>query len=76
MTDKPDPIMILTTMPVFNYISFDLFEFYPNPNTEQLLAITGPTVRLAFAGEEDGISVLFRSEDMDIYTQTSPDCHY
>jgi len=33
MTDKPDPIMILTTMPVFNYISFDLFEFYPNPNT-------------------------------------------
>ena len=57
MTDKPDPIMILTTMPIFNYIAFDLFEFYPNPNTEQLLALSGPSVRLAFPGEDDGISV-------------------
>ena len=59
MTDKHDPIMILTTMPVFNYFSFDLFEFYTNPNTEQLLAITGLCVRLAFAGEDDSISVNF-----------------
>ena len=50
MTDKPEPIMIVTNMPVYNYISYDLFEFYPNPTTEQLLAVPGEQLRLSFPG--------------------------
>ena len=49
-TDKPDPIMIITNMPIFNYVTYDLFEFYPNPTTEQLINIPGDTLRLAFPG--------------------------
>ena len=52
--------MILTTMPVFDYISYNLFEFSPNPNTEQLLALSGKYLNLAFEGEDnDSISVNF-----------------
>ena len=52
MTDKPDPIMIVTNMPVYNYITYDLFEFYPNPTTEQLLSVPGEKLRLSFPGED------------------------
>jgi hypothetical protein len=58
MTDKPDPIMIVTSMPIYDYITFDLFEYFPNPNTEQLLSTTGEKLRLAFEGDK-GISVNF-----------------
>ena len=50
MTDRPDPIMIITNMPIFNYITYDLFEFYPNPTTEQLINVPGDVLRLAFPG--------------------------
>ena len=50
MADKPDPIMIVTNMPIFNYVTYDLFEFYPNPTTEQLINVPGDTLRLAFPG--------------------------
>ena len=51
MTDKPDPIMIVTSMPIYNYLEYNLFEFYPNPNTDQLLSATGEEIRLAFQGD-------------------------
>ena len=48
-TDKPDPLMIVTSMPIYNYIEFDDFnEFYPNPTTEQLLSVPGKSLRLQF----------------------------
>ena len=50
MTDKPDPIMIITNMPIFNYVTYYLFEFYPNPTTEQLINVPGDILRLAFPG--------------------------
>ena len=50
MSDKPDPIIILTSMPVYNYISYDLFEIYPNPTSEQLFSIPKEKLRLAFPG--------------------------
>ena len=52
MTDRADPIMMVTSMPVYNYISYDLFEYYPNPTTEQLLYIPGQQLRLAFPGTD------------------------
>ena len=56
ISNKIDPIMIVTSMPVYNYITYDLFEFYPNPNTEQLLSVPGEKLRLDFPGTE-GIMV-------------------
>jgi len=50
ITDEPDDLMIVTSMPVYNYYSFDLFEFNPNPNTEQLLSCPGAQLRLVFPG--------------------------
>ena len=52
IADKSDAIMIFTSMPVYNYISYDFFEFYPNPSTEQLLSVPGETLRLAFPGSD------------------------
>ena len=52
ISDEPDDIMIVTSMPVYNYLSYDLFEFNPNPNTEQLLACSGDQLRLVFPGSE------------------------
>ena len=48
MADKPDPIMMVTSMPIYNYISHDLKEFYPNPSTEQLLYVYDDRLRLSF----------------------------
>ena len=48
ITDKADPIMILTSMPIFNYITYDFFECYPNPSTEQLFFVPGQILRLSF----------------------------
>ena len=39
IANREDPIMILTSMPINNYISYDHFEFNPNPYGEQLLYI-------------------------------------
>ena len=50
ITDKPEDLMIVTSMPVYNYFSYDLFEFNPNPNTEQLLSCPGNQLRLVFPG--------------------------
>ena len=52
MTDKPDPVMLVTSMPIYNYIAYNLFEFYPNPNTEQLLSVPGEELILAFQGTD------------------------
>ena len=51
ISDKPDDIMIVTSMPVFNLISFNLFSYYPNPNTEQLLNVPGAELNIAFPGD-------------------------
>ena len=39
ITDKEDDVFILTSMPMFNDLSPNKIEFYPNPTTEQLLSV-------------------------------------
>ena len=48
ITDKPDTIMLLTSFPIYNYLSYDLFEIYPNPTSEQLFSLSGERLRLRF----------------------------
>ena len=52
IADRSDAIMIFTSMPVYNYISYNFFEFYPNPSTEQLLSVPQEILTLAFPGTD------------------------
>ena len=40
ISDKEDDIFILTSMPMFNTITQNEIEFYPNPSTDQLLSVS------------------------------------
>ena len=52
ITDRPDSIMLLTCMPIYNYLSFDFVEFNPNPTSEQLLFLPGEKLRIDFRVDE------------------------
>ena len=52
ITDEPKDVMIVTSMPVYNYLAYDLFEYNPNPYTEQLLSCPGDQLRLVFPSIE------------------------
>ena len=66
ITDDPGEVMLVTSMPVYNYLAYDLFEFNPNPNTEQLLACPGEQLRLVFPGIN---SVFVNIETLNGYAQ-------
>ena len=51
ISDKEDDIFILTTIPMYNELSKNNKEFYPNPTTEQLLSVSGEKLRLKFFTE-------------------------
>jgi hypothetical protein len=73
VTDEPEDIMIVTSMPVYNYLSFDLFEFNPNPNTEQLLACSGDQLRLVFPGSESVmVNIITLNGHAEIYWKNDP----
>ena len=66
ITDEPYEVMLVTSMPVYNYLAYDLFEFNPNPSTEQLLACPGDQLRLVFPGKN---SVMVNIETLNGYAQ-------
>ena len=48
ITDKEDDIFIFTSIPTYNVINKDNYQFYPNPSTEQLLSVSVEKLRLKF----------------------------
>ena len=52
VTDSPEDVMLLSGMPLFNYISHDITEFYPTPGKEQLLSCSYDKLTLSFATEK------------------------
>ena len=73
VTDEPEDVMIVTSMPVYNYLSFDLFEFNPNPNTEQLLACSGEQLRLVFPGTESVmVNIIALNGHAEVYWKNDP----
>ena len=48
IVNSPEDVMLLTNMPLFNYISLNILEFYPTPGSEQILAATAQ-LKLRFA---------------------------
>ncbi len=48
ISDKTDDIMIITSLPMYNVIDPQNYQFYPNPSTEQLLSVSVDKLRLKF----------------------------
>ena len=48
ISDKPDNIFILTSLPMYNDVDQNTYQFYPNPSTEQLLSVSRDKLRLKF----------------------------
>ena len=74
MSDKSDPIFIVTNMPIYNYITYDLFEFYPNPTTDQLLAVPGERLRLSFPGTDSiMVNLVTLNGHAEVFWKSDPD---
>ena len=48
ITDKEDDIFILTSIPMYNVLNKDNYQFYPNPTSEQLLSVSVEKLKLKF----------------------------
>ena len=71
-TDRPEPIMIITSMPIYNYISFHIFEFYPNTFTEQLLSV-GDELSLAFQSNNSiSVNIITLAGNAELYWKNDP----
>ena len=73
ITDKPDPLMIVTSMPVYNHILYDIKEYYPNPTTEQLLSVSGERLRLSFPCTNSiMVDIITLNGHAEIYWKSDP----
>ena len=52
ITESSEDIIFIPSMPLCNFISYDMFEYYPTPGKEQLLAVPLNKLRLQFATEK------------------------
>ena len=69
--------MLLTNMPLYNYISFDMFEFYPTPGKEQLLSVAISQLRLEFATEKSIlVNIVSLTGEAEISWKNDPNTIY
>ena len=52
ITESSEDIIFIPSMPLCNFISYDMFEYYPTPGKEQLLSVALDKLRLQFATEK------------------------
>ena len=77
MTRSPQDIMLLANMPLFNFISHDLFEFYPTPGKEQLLSVAGERLRLQFATPKSIlVNLVTLTGEAEVFWQKDPTTVY
>ena len=77
IADSPEDVMLLTNMPLYNYISYDIFEFYPTPGKEQLLSVAGDQLRLQFATEKSIlVNIVTLTGKAEIYWRSDPTTIY
>ena len=48
ISDRSDNIMIITSLPMYNILNPQNYEFYPNPSSEQLLSVSVEKLKLKF----------------------------
>ena len=77
ITDSPEDIIFLPNMPLYNYISYDMFEFYPTPGKEQLLSVAGEKLRLQFATEKSIlVNIVTLSGEAEVWWKSDPSTVY
>ncbi len=77
IVDSPEDVMLLTNMPLYNYISFDMFEFYPTPGKEQLLSVAISQLRLEFATEKSIlVNIVSLTGEAEISWKNDPNTIY
>ena len=52
ITESSEDIIFIPSMPLCNFVSYDMFEYYPTPGKEQLLSVSLDKLRLQFATEK------------------------
>ena len=76
ITDKTDEIMIITTIPVYNMISNEKYEFYPNPSTEQLLSVNVDKLILSFPSSSIIANLVTLDGEANIAWENEPNTVY
>ena len=76
ISDKNEEIMIITTMPVYNIISNDKYEFYPNPSTEQLLSVSVEKLVLSFPSSSIIANLVTLDGEANIAWENEPNTVY
>ena len=77
IVDSKEDVMFLSNMPLYNYISLDLFEFYPTPGKEQLLYVSNEQLRLQFATENSIIvNIVTLTGEAEIFWTKDPSTIY
>ena len=78
ISDKPDDLFILTSLPMYNELSAGkYFQFFPNPTSEQLLSITVDKLNLKFFTPASLIiNIVTLGGDADITWENDPKTVY
>ena len=73
VSDCQDDIMLVTSMPVYNHFSYNLYQFYPNPNTEQVLAVHEMALNITFPGTDTiSMSIVTLAGNGQVWWQRDP----
>ena len=77
VSDKPDDISIYTSMPRYNLISLNEYQYYPNPNTENLLYVPFGPLKLTFFTKSSLITYIVSLEgEINVYWSKEPNTIY
>ena len=77
ISDSSEDIIFLPNMPLYNFISYGLFEFYPTPGKEQLLSVAGEKLRLKFATEKSIlVNIVSLAGEAEVFWASDPDTFY
>ena len=77
IVDSPEDVMLLPNMPLYNFISHDIFEFYPTPGKEQLLSVAAEQLRLQFATEKSLlVNIVTLTGEAEVYWKSDPNTIY
>ena len=76
ISDIKEEIMIITTIPVYNVISAEKYEFFPNPSTEQLLSVSVDKLILTFPSSSIIANFVTLDGEANIAWENDPNTAY
>ena len=77
ISNLPDDIKIITSIPMYDSTSSTVYKFYPNPSSEQLLSVSVETLKLEFFSESSLIvNIVTLDGEADIMWTGDPSIVY